>query len=189
MMPVPVSNTVPHGTRLARVRYSTRVSKRRCSRAVETQPENNSLPPRVIVQVISSRYGSGRLSAVTITGPSAQQPLNTLDCVRYSAFSRSMSHAETSLANVNPAMRPPLPSTTASSGSGAVNRESTRIPRSEEHTSELQSHSDLHSFPTRRSSDLRDVVGQRKSGDAAAAPQHHRQFRFGRREPRVHADT
>src|SRR5882672_739661 len=27
-------------------------------------------------------------------------------------------------------------------------------PRSEEHTSELQSHSDLHSFPTRRSSDL-----------------------------------
>src|SRR5947207_1514305 len=29
-----------------------------------------------------------------------------------------------------------------------------RQPRSEEHTSELQSHSDLHSFPTRRSSDL-----------------------------------
>src|SRR5882672_10059706 len=28
--------------------------------------------------------------------------------------------------------------------------------RSEEHTSELQSHSDLHSFPTRRSSDLKD---------------------------------
>src|SRR5882672_8776897 len=28
--------------------------------------------------------------------------------------------------------------------------------RSEEHTSELQSHSDLHSFPTRRSSDLRE---------------------------------
>src|SRR5476649_1832565 len=28
--------------------------------------------------------------------------------------------------------------------------------RSEEHTSELQSHRDLHSFPTRRSSDLRD---------------------------------
>src|ERR671917_413939 len=27
-------------------------------------------------------------------------------------------------------------------------------PRSEEHTSELQSHRDLHSFPTRRSSDL-----------------------------------
>src|SRR5476649_711356 len=32
--------------------------------------------------------------------------------------------------------------------SGAIMR------RSEEHTSELQSHSDLHSFPTRRSSDL-----------------------------------
>src|SRR6476646_3839916 len=29
-----------------------------------------------------------------------------------------------------------------------------RSPRSEEHTSELQSHRDLHSFPTRRSSDL-----------------------------------
>src|SRR5947207_693306 len=29
------------------------------------------------------------------------------------------------------------------------------LSRSEEHTSELQSHSDLHSFPTRRSSDLR----------------------------------
>src|SRR5476649_1680894 len=28
------------------------------------------------------------------------------------------------------------------------------IGRSEEHTSELQSHRDLHSFPTRRSSDL-----------------------------------
>src|SRR5476649_593017 len=30
--------------------------------------------------------------------------------------------------------------------------------RSEEHTSELQSHSDLHSFPTRRSSDLRPFL-------------------------------
>src|SRR5476649_155912 len=29
-----------------------------------------------------------------------------------------------------------------------------RSKRSEEHTSELQSHRDLHSFPTRRSSDL-----------------------------------
>src|SRR5882672_11338545 len=29
-----------------------------------------------------------------------------------------------------------------------------KLSRSEEHTSELQSHSDLHSFPTRRSSDL-----------------------------------
>src|SRR5882672_7993341 len=32
-----------------------------------------------------------------------------------------------------------------------------RAGRSEEHTSELQSHRDLHSFPTRRSSDLPDV--------------------------------
>src|ERR687894_201986 len=30
------------------------------------------------------------------------------------------------------------------------------VDRSEEHTSELQSHRDLHSFPTRRSSDLTD---------------------------------
>src|SRR5476649_1097547 len=30
-----------------------------------------------------------------------------------------------------------------------------KVLRSEEHTSELQSHRDLHSFPTRRSSDLR----------------------------------
>src|SRR5262252_3072729 len=34
--------------------------------------------------------------------------------------------------------------------------------RSEEHTSELQSHRDLHSFPTRRSSDL-----SRRCGSAA----------------------
>src|SRR4029453_8120633 len=34
--------------------------------------------------------------------------------------------------------------------------------RSEEHTSELQSHRDLHSFPTRRSSDLK-IYNQRYS--------------------------
>src|SRR5882672_1483375 len=33
--------------------------------------------------------------------------------------------------------------------------------RSEEHTSELQSHSDLHSFPTRRSSDLKQLCRNR----------------------------
>src|SRR6476646_7284752 len=33
--------------------------------------------------------------------------------------------------------------------------------RSEEHTSELQSHRDLHSFPTRRSSDLLASAGRR----------------------------
>src|ERR671926_229695 len=37
--------------------------------------------------------------------------------------------------------------------------------RSEEHTSELQSHRDLHSFPTRRSSDLR----WRRRGTSRAA--------------------
>src|SRR5476649_2471896 len=45
------------------------------------------------------------------------------------------------------------------------------IERSEEHTSELQSHSDLHSFPTRRSSDLHG----RQLGRARAASA--RQFR------------
>src|ERR671926_43336 len=35
--------------------------------------------------------------------------------------------------------------------------------RSEEHTSELQSHRDLHSFPTRRSSDLVGISGQLRS--------------------------
>src|SRR5476649_656953 len=35
-----------------------------------------------------------------------------------------------------------------------------RDERSEEHTSELQSHSDLHSFPTRRSSDLARTPGR-----------------------------
>src|SRR5882672_9733113 len=33
--------------------------------------------------------------------------------------------------------------------------------RSEEHTSELQSHRDLHSFPTRRSSDLHKSLARR----------------------------
>src|SRR4030095_6753110 len=36
---------------------------------------------------------------------------------------------------------------------------SERASRSEEHTSALQSHRDLHSFPTRRSSDLMRVCG------------------------------
>src|SRR5476649_521071 len=40
---------------------------------------------------------------------------------------------------------------------GLTNPESTR---SEEHTSELQSHRDLHSFPTRRSSDLAAVCAR-----------------------------
>src|SRR5215211_2590198 len=40
--------------------------------------------------------------------------------------------------------------------------------RSEEHTSELQSHRDLHSFPTRRSSDLPTEDGRR----IAPAPHH-----------------
>src|SRR5215204_5843242 len=47
--------------------------------------------------------------------------------------------------------------------------------RSEEHTSELQSHRDLHSFPTRRSSDLWCWISQRRfrrafAGSASAWP-------------------
>src|SRR5476649_620993 len=48
----------------------------------------------------------------------------------------------TSVANVSPP------------GSPTASRAEVTLWRSEEHTSELQSHSDLHSFPTRRSSDL-----------------------------------
>src|ERR1044072_4240887 len=39
-------------------------------------------------------------------------------------------------------------------GASLVNGVAEIATRSEEHTSELQSHRDLHSFPTRRSSDL-----------------------------------
>src|SRR5882672_1841740 len=53
--------------------------------------------------------------------------------------------------------------------------------RSEEHTSELQSHSDLHSFPTRRSSDLKIVrldgahlVAHALDRAAKFVPQRHR---------------
>src|SRR5882672_4448912 len=45
-----------------------------------------------------------------------------------------------------------------------------RSHRSEEHTSELQSHSDLHSFPTRRSSDLC------RSSSRSAEPWHPREW-------------
>src|SRR5579875_2453228 len=41
--------------------------------------------------------------------------------------------------------------------------------RSEEHTSELQSHSDLHSFPTRRSSDLSPAIRPRRTPPPDAA--------------------
>src|SRR5215204_1832691 len=52
---------------------------------------------------------------------------------------------------------PAAPASTAlakRAGSRLALRTSVITSRSEEHTSELQSHSDLHSFPTRRSSDL-----------------------------------
>src|SRR5579875_954519 len=56
--------------------------------------------------------------------------------------------------------------------------------RSEEHTSELQSHRDLHSFPTRRSSDLA-VARQRGHGGACQKPW---RTAGGRVAPRRHPD-
>src|SRR5215211_1362390 len=59
----------------------------------------------------------------------------------------------------------PIPTTKASNSASAPKAPhhaataGTSAARSEEHTSELQSHSDLHSFPTRRSSDLA-VLGE-----------------------------
>src|SRR5476649_1356289 len=55
----------------------------------------------------------------------------------------------------------------AASTSTSPNTRSSSTPRSEEHTSELQSHRDLHSFPTRRSSDLA-IGGMLLSKDAVA---------------------
>src|SRR5476649_1692561 len=60
--------------------------------------------------------------------------------------------------------------------SGTLNLDegSPRRCRSEEHTSELQSHRDLHSFPTRRSSDLCSscgllrYAGQQRRGDPSS---------------------
>src|SRR5882672_3772499 len=59
--------------------------------------------------------------------------------------------------------------------------------RSEEHTSELQSHRDLHSFPTRRSSDLADRIGpppralHRSNPFGIDAPMHRPDYRAGAR--------
>src|SRR6202022_3850151 len=56
-------------------------------------------------------------------------------------------------------------------------------PRSAEHTSELQSHRDLHSFPTRRSSDLGKLALPAAGDHIAQLPDrivHHRIVRLGR---------
>src|SRR5882672_10666095 len=47
------------------------------------------------------------------------------------------------------------------------------LGRSEEHTSELQSHSDLHSFPTRRSSDLDSGLNDYPIGPDRACDDRH----------------
>src|SRR5476649_1734965 len=61
------------------------------------------------------------------------------------------------------------------------------LARSEEHTSELQSHRDLHSFPTRRSSDLAVAHGGAKvfvgvEHDAFGAELDHRHRTTDRRQ-------
>src|SRR5476649_2204102 len=48
-------------------------------------------------------------------------------------------------------------------------QQSHRFARSEEHTSELQSHRDLHSFPTRRSSDLASTARRAATNPASCA--------------------
>src|SRR5919205_20614 len=62
-----------------------------------------------------------------------------------------------STAAADPTTATVAPTATVSSTTSAVASTAQSAPveaRSEEHTSELQSHRDLHSFPTRRSSDL-----------------------------------
>src|SRR5476649_634263 len=53
------------------------------------------------------------------------------------------------------------------------------VPRSEEHTSELQTHSDLHSFPTRRSSDLQTRQLRPSASDREVSARVHRQVAPG----------
>src|SRR5215211_7534280 len=60
-----------------------------------------------------------------------------------------------------------------------VNVSITPSARSEEHTSELQSHRDLHSFPTRRSSDL--ATGECTDQEVALAHVRQRPFCIQRR--------
>src|SRR5579875_2610795 len=57
----------------------------------------------------------------------------------------------------------------------------TTSSRSEEHTSELQSHSDLHSFPTRRSSDL-----EQRSCDVYPLLHPLREFSYSFVDPLLH---
>src|SRR5476649_1774982 len=93
--------------------------------------------------------------------------------VRLTAITLSQSSGGyCSTGSVSPAM-PALLISTSSPPSEAT------ASRSEEHTSELQSHRDLHSFPTRRSSDLlvpvvRRVLldRQREPRDAGIVDQH-----------------
>src|SRR5436190_145879 len=65
---------------------------------------------------------------------------------------------------------PPEPSNETTTNCGGRRGGDSFRFRSEEHTSELQSHSDLHSFPTRRSSDLSCRARGPAVGSACGAP-------------------
>src|ERR687893_154786 len=74
--------------------------------------------------------------------------------------------ASRSLRMVN-ASRPGLDSRSSMDPAAVGISNVSKLSRSEEHTSELQSHRDLHSFPTRRSSDL--CVAQSADGECITA--------------------
>src|SRR5215211_3609729 len=79
------------------------------------------------------------------------------DCTFSSAFARSTVRQPISASLASALIRPVNsgPARRKSRKNSLASASRLRSPsRSEEHTSELQSHSDLHSFPTRRSSDL-----------------------------------
>src|SRR5260221_385256 len=63
--------------------------------------------------------------------------------------------------------------------------------RSEEHTSELQSHSDLHSFPTRRSSDLTGClrIASRSSSPTLCQPSYQKRASSSSRRCFLHHST
>jgi len=103
-MPVPVKQHRPAGTWFARSKsYSVSVSNFRCSRDVDVAPSNRLMPSRMIVHVMSRVIRIGQHhQASRSQDPTHSRPYRLSTAARYSAFSRSMSHADTSLASVYP---------------------------------------------------------------------------------------
>src|SRR5882672_9244531 len=88
----------------------------------------------------STRLNSSHTVIYTLSLHDALPIWNPL--LRRRARLADLGKSEYAMAAVEPAIRPP----------------DEAVERSEEHTSELQSHRDLHSFPTRRSSDLESAA-------------------------------